>query len=144
MSIHQLYIVCHATHSELPVSAQTLPNLTQFQVTKFQTYRILIKSKKKIEITFFKCGRFILVGMKCNKAEVVDEYCWLITLAAGWSYCGQSVSSVLEFRFHLEALICTGILDHTYTKFELAPDFWNVTCCMSWGVSAFLFLHCTL
>jgi hypothetical protein len=60
-----------------------------------------------MEITFFQCGRFILVGMKYNKAEVVDEYCWLITLAEGWSYCGQSVSSVLEFRFHPEALTYT-------------------------------------
>lgn len=36
-----------AAHSELLVSAQTLPNLTQFQVTKFQTYTILIKRSKK-------------------------------------------------------------------------------------------------
>jgi hypothetical protein len=61
--------------------------------------------------------------MKCNKAELVDEYCWLITLAAGWLYCGQSVSSVLEFRFLLEALVYTGIRDHTYTKFNLPWTF---------------------
>lgn len=78
------------------------------------------------------------------------QYCWLITLAAGWSYCGQSLSSVLEFRFHMEALVYTGIPDHMYTKFpnlhkiQLALDFWNVTCCIRWGVSAFFSLHCTL
>jgi len=81
--------------------------------------------KRKIEITLFKCGTFLLVGMKCNMAEVVDEYCWLITLAAGWSYCGQSVSSVLEFKFHLEAVVYTGIRDHTYTKLQLSQ---NSTC----------------
>lgn len=83
------------------------------------------------------------MGMKCGKAKVVDEYCWLITLAAGWSYCGQSGSSVLQFRFHLEALVYMTIHNSNLRKIQLALDFGNVTCCISWGVYAFFFLHCT-
>jgi len=35
---------------------------------------------------------------------VVGEYCWVITLAAGRSCCGPTVSSVLESGLQLDSL----------------------------------------
>jgi hypothetical protein len=44
-------------------------------------------------------AEFFLVGIKRNETKVVEEYGWAITLAAGRTCCGRSVSSVLESGF---------------------------------------------
>ena len=36
--------------------------------------------------------------------EVVEEYCWAITLAAGRSRCGRTASSVLKSALQLDSL----------------------------------------
>ena len=50
---------------------------------------------------------FVFTYGKGDKT-VAEEYCWAITQAAGRSCCGRSGSSVLEFGYQLDCLVCTA------------------------------------
>jgi hypothetical protein len=56
---------------------------------------------------------------------VAEEDCWAITQAEGRLRCGLSGYSVPEFRFPLNSLAYTYIVDHMYTRLRLAQ---NSTC----------------
>ena len=52
---------------------------------------------------------------KSYETNVVEEYCWAITVATEQLCCSRSGSSVLEQPgFHLYALVCSYVVEHTY------------------------------
>jgi hypothetical protein len=52
---------------------------------------------------------------KSYETNVVEEYCWAITVATERLCCSRLGSSVLEQPgFHLYALVCTYVVEHTY------------------------------
>jgi hypothetical protein len=52
---------------------------------------------------------FFLLEWKHNEEKVAEEYCWVITQAAGRSCCGRLHSCVLEVGFHFDCLAYTDI-----------------------------------
>ena len=78
--------------------------LTQFPVTKFQSYAVLQKVKEKICKT---CAYCFLGGMKAQW----NEYCWAITQASGRSCCVRSAFiTMLESGFQLDFYVRTCVL----------------------------------
>ena len=57
--------------------------------------------------------------------DVTEEYCWEITLAAGWSCCGRSGSS-FDFKWRplytVYCILYTRTVDHMCTKLQLAQN----------------------
>jgi hypothetical protein len=61
---------------------------------------VIFKEEEKDKITIVKCAsNFFLRELQQNETKMPEEYYWAITLAAGLSRCGRSVSSALEFGF---------------------------------------------
>ena len=50
---------------------------------------------------------------------MVEEYCWAITQAASKSRCCRSGPSVLTLGFHMDSVVHTHVVDHTYTQFSV-------------------------
>jgi len=71
-----------------------------------------------------------LLEWKHNE-KVAEEYCWVITQAAGRSCCCRLRSCVLEDGFHFDCLAYTDIFIHMYNQFRLAQ---NSTCDGTSGV----------
>jgi hypothetical protein len=57
---------------------------------------------------------------KHEEMKVMDEYLWVIMQVAGWSYCGRSISRVMEFWFKVHPLVYMCIVDHMYSQLWLA------------------------
>jgi hypothetical protein len=86
-------------------TVQTLPDIRRFKSRNFRLRR-LQKSKKEIEIVFFKhVPNFSLRELKHSEMKMVQEYCWAITQVAGRSRCGRLGSSVLEFKVQLDTFL---------------------------------------
>ena len=62
---------------------------------------------------------FSVWDWKHEEMKVVDEYLWVIMQVAGWSYCGRSVSWVMEFWFKVHPLVYMYIVDHIYSQLWL-------------------------
>jgi hypothetical protein len=82
---------------------------------------------------------FFLRKLKWNEKKMEAEHCWAITQAEGWSYCGRSGSSVLEFGFQMESLVHT-YWSHVYSvpttgKLDEHPTFQNATAALSHSLS---------
>ena len=57
----------------------------------------------------------------------MEEYCWEITQVAGCSHYTRSGSSVLEFGFQLDPVVCTHTSDRTDIKSHLRYNIRDVT-----------------
>jgi len=64
--------------------------------------------------------------------RLAEEYCWAITQAAGRSCCGRSGSSVLEFGYQLDSLVCTYIYSWPYSYV------YSVTACAGPSVTIYI------
>jgi hypothetical protein len=64
---------------------------------------------------------FLVVGgeMKIEYDKVVDEYCWPVTQAVGWSCCGQSGAALLELGFQLDFFVYTYVISDMCTEVQL-------------------------
>ena len=77
------------------------------------TYEILCRKETQIKIS----PEFFFLKPESSEKKAAEEYCWVITQAAGRS----SHSGVLEFGFQLESHLCTCIFDRMYIQCQLAP-----------------------
>jgi len=73
-----------------------------------------------------------LLEWKHNEEKVAEEYCWVITQAAGRSCCCRLCSCVLDVRFHFDCLAYTDIFIHMYTQFRLAQNSTRAGTCGVW------------
>ena len=62
---------------------------------------------------------FLGGGMKIEYDKVVDEYCWPVTQAVGWSCCGQSGATVLECGFQLDFFVYTYVVSDMCAEVQL-------------------------
>ena len=77
---------------------QVLPDAGNFGIGQFEMNNFLERTTN-----------FTLLEIKGNDTKVAEEYCWAITHAAKWSYCGGSDFSVLQFGFQLHSFVYTDI-----------------------------------
>jgi hypothetical protein len=80
---------------------------------------------------------------KRNETRVEEEYCWVITQAAGRSCCGRSGFPVLEFglswiAFYVHVYLIIWISKFDLRKIRLAPHHSECDSCVSRGVSIVL------
>ena len=57
-----------------------------------------------------------------NEMKLVEAYCWAIAHAAGQSRWAIQVPLCREFGYQLDSVIYTYILDHMYTRIQLAKN----------------------
>jgi hypothetical protein len=73
------------------------------------------KKVRKLKYQPFQNAEFFFALMKRNEMKVAENSrVMMITQTVGWSCCGQSGSSVLEFRFQLVSIVYTYTVDHMY------------------------------
>jgi len=103
---------CMSTHRNCPT----------FQATQFQIYTIQKKNIKTWNISILEMRTKILSLQLQRNEKVTEEYCWEITLAAGWSCCCRSGSSLLESGLQMTSLVYTRTVDHICTKLQPAQN----------------------
>ena len=104
------------------------------RVLKFSKRSFKIKQIQHEHFQMWDGFFFFLRKLRWN-ANVVEEYCWVITEAAGRSCCGRSGSSLLEWDSKWTSLyIHTSTVEQklfssNWQKIGLAPDLPECNCC---------------